>query len=124
MHCEFQKYVSAVNLLDSPGGDNDVRVTTTPLRIFTGGGGGMADYDDLPPEHKPVLPPKAPPKSHPKRSMGNLYLDRTGQNQQLLDPVQVALHAQVMSKSANNLPLSTSCTVSVIVFIHSFIRSN
>lgn len=113
----MQKYVSAVNLLDSPGGDD--RVTTTPLRIFTGGGGGagMADYDDLPPEHKPVLPPKAPQQQQQqskalfqKRSTGNLLGARGTAGQ--LDPVQVALHAQVMSKSANNLSATTSTFVS------------
>ena len=102
--------MSAVNLLDSPGleGGEGAKVTTTPLRIFTSGGDGLADYDDLPPEHKPVLPPKAPQQTasglFQKRSTGNLHLDRAGQ----LDPVQLALHAQVMSKSAHNLsPTST-----------------
>lgn len=57
------------------------------------------DYDDLPDEHKPILPPKALPvatlASNRFRSTRELWSEP--------DQIQLKLHQQIMSRSFNNL---------------------
>lgn len=50
----------------------------------------LLDYDDLPTDHKPVLPPKTGHQS--------------SRHLMAIDPVQVALHKQIMSQSTGNIP--------------------
>ena len=50
----------------------------------------LLDYDDLPTDHKPVLPPK----------IGH----QSSTHLMAIDPVQLALHKQIMSQSTGNLP--------------------
>ena len=54
----------------------------------------LLDYDDLPTDHKPVLPPKTGHQS-------STHL-------MAIDPVQVALHKQIMSQSTGNIPSKKS----------------
>ena len=54
----------------------------------------LLDYDDLPTYHKPVLPPKTGHQS-------STHL-------MAIDPVQVALHKQIMSQSTGNIPSKNS----------------
>ena len=83
----FQKFSSAVNLLDGE--------RSTPLHKLAE---DAQDYDDLPSEHKPILPPKTL-----NQSMAELGTTK-------LDPIQLALHRHVMSKSACSLPITTTKT--------------
>ena len=55
---------------------------------------GLQDYDDLPSDHKPILPPKTGNQS-------NSHLN-------VIDNVQLALHNKIMSRSFGNLPTKHS----------------
>ena len=66
------------------------------------------DYDDLPTEHKPVLPPKHTPTPAVNHSMANLSPSSAATS--AMDPVQLILHSQIMSKSACQLPVTTTTT--------------
>jgi len=50
----------------------------------------LPDYDDLPTDHKPILPPK----------IGHLS---TSNLAPIIDPVQLELHKRIMSQSATNI---------------------
>ena len=54
----------------------------------------LPDYDDLPSDHKPILPPKT----------GNQSVSHLN----ALDPVQLQLHNQIMSRSVGNIPSKQS----------------
>ena len=49
----------------------------------------LPDYDDLPSDHKPILPPKT----------GN----QSTSHLSAIDPIQLALHNQIMSRSVGNI---------------------
>ena len=53
----------------------------------------LPDYDDVPTDHKPILPPK----------IGNLS---TSNLAPLIDPVQLELQKRIMSKSATNIRIT------------------
>ena len=75
-------------------GRNPDQLYPIPVYSFSprlGSSTNLPDYDDLPTDHKPILPPK----------VANLSTSHLGP---IIDPVQLELHKRIMSKSATNIP--------------------
>ena len=75
-------------------GRNPDQLYPIPVYSFSprmGSTANLPDYDDLPTDHKPILPPK----------IGN---HSTSHLAPIMDPIQLELQKRIMSKSATNIP--------------------